>query len=51
MFTAYRTQPTMVQNEKTGDWRFIRWEKLGPARDMAEAKKLYGGSPVLEVAR
>lgn len=48
MYIAYKTQPTMIQNEKTWEWRFIRWEKLGIVKDMAEAKKLYGGSPVLE---
>lgn len=47
-YTAYRTQPTMSQNEKTGEWRFIRWEPLGIVESLEEAKKRYGGSPVLE---
>jgi hypothetical protein len=51
MYTAYRTQPTMIQNEKTGEWRFVRWEKLGEVESMEEAKKRFGGSPVLEAVR
>jgi len=51
MYMAYKTQPTMIQNEKTGEWRFVRWEKLGLVVDQAEAKKLYGGSPVLEAVK
>jgi len=31
-----------------GDFFVVRWDILGLAADMAEAKKLYGGSPVLE---
>ena len=48
MYMAYKTQPTMIQNERTGEWKFIRWEQLGLVTDMAEAKRTYGGSPVLE---
>jgi hypothetical protein len=51
MYTAYRTQPIMTQNEKTGEWRFVRWVKLGIVKDMEEAKRLFGGSPVLEAIR
>lgn len=31
-----------------GDVFTVTWSVLGLAADMAEAKKLYGGSPVLE---
>ena len=31
-----------------GDWYVVKWIVLGVVADMAEAKKLYGGSPVLE---
>lgn len=48
MYIAYRTQPTMTQNERTGEWRFIRWEQLGIVDSMEEAKRKFGGSPVLE---
>lgn len=33
------------------EWFRVEWKPLGPARDMAEAKRIYGGSPVLEVVR
>lgn len=33
------------------EWFAVSWKPLGPAKDMEEAKKLYGGSPVLEVTR
>ena len=33
------------------EWYAISWRELGPAKDMAEARKLYGGSPVLAAAR
>lgn len=48
MYTAYRTQPLMSQNERTGEWRFIRWVQLGVVDSMEEAKQRFGGSPVLE---
>jgi len=51
MFIAYKTQPIMTQDEKTGEWRFVRWEKLGTVESMEEAKRLFGGSPVLEEVR
>lgn len=51
MYTAYRTQPILIQNERTGEWHFVRWVKLGIVKDMADAKAQFGGSPVLEVAR
>lgn len=34
-----------------GEWFSVRWDVLGLAKDMAEAKRLYGGSPVLEEVR
>jgi len=33
------------------EWFAISWRELGPAKDMAEAKALYGGCPVLEVGK
>lgn len=43
-------------DRKTGEfvrkeWYAISWRELGPAKDMAEAKSLYGGSPVLGVGK
>lgn len=34
-----------------GEWFRVEWVSLGLAKDMAEAKKLYGGIPVLEAIR
>jgi hypothetical protein len=39
-------------DRKTGEfvrkeWYAISWRELGPAKDMAEARRIYGGSPVL----
>ena len=31
-----------------GDWVAVRWQILGQASSMEEAKRTYGGSPVLE---
>lgn len=33
------------------EWFAISWRPLGEVKDMAEAKALFGGSPVLEDAR
>lgn len=33
------------------EWFAISWRELGPAKDIAEAKRLYGGSPVLEAGK
>ena len=33
------------------EWFAISWTPLGPAKDIAEAKRLYGGSPVLGVGK
>lgn len=46
-FTEYDRSGHLVRKE----WFSISWKPLGPAKDMAEAKRLYGGSPVLEEAR
>jgi hypothetical protein len=43
-FTEYDRSGQLVRKE----WFAISWRELGPAKDMAEAKALYGGSPVLE---
>jgi hypothetical protein len=51
MFMAYKTQPTLVQDERTGEWKFVRWEKQGLVTDMEDAKRKFGGSPVLEKVR
>ena len=42
-FTEYDRSGQLVRKE----WFKVDWRPLGPARDMAEAKRLYGGSPVL----
>jgi len=34
-----------------GDWFAVRWQILGQASSMEEAKRLYGGAPVLEEVR
>jgi hypothetical protein len=34
-----------------GDSGVIRWEVIGQAKDMADAKRRFGGSPVLEKVR
>lgn len=33
------------------EWYRVDWEPLGPCKDMEEAKRLFGGSPVLGEAR
>jgi len=44
-FTEYDRQGNLVRKE----WHRIDWEPLGEVKDLAEAKKRFGGSPVLEV--
>jgi hypothetical protein len=34
-----------------GDWVAVRWQILGQASSMEEAKRKFGGSPVLEAIR
>lgn len=46
-FTEYDRQGNLVRKE----WHRVEWEPLGPCKDMADAKALYGGHPVLETAR
>lgn len=43
MYTALKPQYIAI-----GDFYAVRWTVLGVAFDMADAKKRYGGSPVLE---
>lgn len=43
-FTEYDRSGQLVRRE----WFRIEWRSLGPAADMADAKRRYGGSPVLE---
>lgn len=43
-FTEYDRNGQLVCKE----WYRVDWEPLGPCKDMAEAKRLYSGSPVLE---
>lgn len=31
-----------------GDWFAVRWQIIGEASSMEEAKRIHGGSPVLE---
>ena len=45
--TEYDRSGQLVRKE----WYAISWRELGPAKDMAEAKALYGGSPVLGVGK
>lgn len=42
--TEYDRSGQLVRRE----WFRIEWRPLGPAIDMADAKRRYGGSPVLE---
>ena len=44
MFMALRP----IYGRRTNDDYYVTWFQLGIVKDMAEAKKLYGGSPVLE---
>jgi hypothetical protein len=49
-FTEYDRSGQLVRKE----WFRVEWQPLGdgvPVKDMAEAKRVYGGSPVLEDAR
>jgi len=46
-FTEYDRSGQLVRKE----WYAISWRELGPAKDMAEAKRVYGGSPVLGVGK
>jgi len=41
-------KPTYIH---IGDWFAVRWQILGQASSMEEAKRLYGGAPVLEEVR
>ena len=50
MYMAYATRPTIVQISADW-WRVIGWEKLGIVDSLEEAKKRYGGSPVLEAVK
>lgn len=34
-----------------GDWFAVRWQILGQASSMEEAKRIHGGYPVLEAIR
>lgn len=45
--TEYDRSGQLVRRE----WFRIEWRPLGEVKDMAEAKALFGGSPVLEDAR
>ena len=45
--TEYDRSGQLVRRE----WFRIEWRPLGEVKDMAEAKALFGGSPVLEAAR
>lgn len=44
-------KPIIVPIPGTDFWRVSGWAKLGPATGMEDAKKRYGGSPVLEAVR
>lgn len=61
MYTALKilripTGQTFAEYDRSGqlvrkEWFRVDWEPLGLVKDMAEAKRVYGGSPVLESAR
>ena len=36
---------------QTGDWHTVRWLVLGQATSMEDAKKHFGGFPVLEALK
>jgi len=42
--TTYTRTGALVTSEQF----YVEWKELGPASDMADAKRLYGGYPVLE---
>lgn len=44
-----RTDETFVVEGKTVHyWRLAKWIEIGRAKDIQDAKRRYGGSPVLE---
>jgi len=47
LFTEYNKRGEQVKVEY---WR-VSWERLGPCKDMEDAKATFGGSPVLESVR
>lgn len=51
MFMAYATRPNIAQIPRSDFWVVIGWEQLGLVADMAEAKKRFGGSPVLQAVK
>ncbi|MBT2300391.1 hypothetical protein J7E70_07925 [Variovorax paradoxus] len=34
-----------------GDWFAVRWEIIGQASSMEEARRIYGGRPILEAVK
>ena len=46
-FHEYDRQGQLVRKE----WYAISWKPLGPCTSMEDARKRYGGRPVLEEAR
>jgi hypothetical protein len=48
MYMAYTTRPTLRQIPLTDWWKVVGWEMLGIVESMEDAKKRFGGSPVLE---
>jgi hypothetical protein len=56
MYTAlkekYTTAGKFTELNKRGEqvqveYFYVSWQRLGTVKDMAEAKRVYGGSPVL----
>jgi hypothetical protein len=50
-YMAYATRPTMVSIPGTDWWKVTGWTQLGLVADMADAKRRFGGSPVLEAVK
>jgi hypothetical protein len=46
-YMALATRPVVVPIPGTEAWRVSEWKELGLVADMEEAKKRFGGSPVL----
>ena len=46
-FSDYDRQGNLVRKE----WFKVDWREIGPCTSLEDAKKRYGGFPVLEVAR
>lgn len=48
MYMALATRPLVAPIPNSDFWKVTGWTQLGLVKDLAEAKKRFGGSPVLE---